>query len=80
MTDDADWNAPAWALEPDVLTGLVVALQLLHDEADGFMFQALWVGDQAETRERVALRDVLKDVRENRVKNKHVYLVGKVVG
>jgi hypothetical protein len=31
----------------------------------------------ARARERVALRDVLNDVRENRVKNKFVYVVGK---
>ena len=78
MTDAADWKAPVWALAPDVLAGLAAALQLLHEEAGGFTFQATWIGDTPEAQERVALRDVLNDVRENRVKNKFVYVVGKV--
>jgi len=53
------------------------SLQLLHEEAGGFTFQATWIGETPEARERVALRDVLNDVRENRVKNKFVYVVGK---
>jgi len=77
MTDDADWNASEWALEPSILTGLAAALQLIDEEAGGFTFQAVWIGDETHARERVALRDVLKDVRENRVKNKLVYVVGK---
>ena len=76
MTDDADWNASEWALEPSILTGLAAALQLIDEEAGGFTFQAVWIGDETHARERVALRDVLKDVRENRVKNKLVYVVG----
>ena len=46
MADAADWDAPVWALEPEVLEGLAVALQLLANEASGFTFQALWIGDE----------------------------------
>src|SRR5262245_61266680 len=74
MADEADWNAPVWALEPDVLAGLASALQLLYEEAGGFTFQASWIGDAPDTRERVALRDVLRNARENRIKNRYVYV------
>ena len=80
LADDADWNGSEWALEPSILTGLAAAIQLIYDEAGGFTLQALWIGDEPKTRQRVALRDVLKDVRENRVKNKFVYVVGKAAG
>lgn len=80
MADDADWNASEWALEPSILTGLAAAIQVIYDEAGGFTLQAVWIGDEPNARERVALRDVLKDVRANRVKNKFVYVVGKVKG
>jgi hypothetical protein len=79
MSDDADLNAPIWALDPSVLEGLARALRLLSDEAGGFTFQALWIGDEPETRSRVPLRDVIADVLNNHVRNKHVYIVGKSV-
>ena len=77
MTDAADWNAPQWDLEPATLEGLASALTLLADEADGFRFQALWIGDTPASESRIFLRELLAEIRNNRVKNKHVYLVGK---
>jgi len=35
MADNADWNAPEWALEPETLEGLASALQVLDNEAGG---------------------------------------------
>jgi hypothetical protein len=78
MSEDADWNAPTWSFDPAALDGLAKALRVLHDEASGFSFQAIWIGDQPETRDRVPLREVIADVLNNRIRNKHVYLVGKV--
>ena len=77
MTDAADWNAPYWELEPATLEGLASALTLLADEADGFRFQGQWIGDPPESESRVPVREVLADIRNNRVRNKHVYFVGK---
>lgn len=73
----ADWNAPVWALDPKVLDGLARALQLVSDEAGGLTFQAQWLGDKPETRSHLRLRDLLTDVVNNQVRNKHVYVVGK---
>ena len=78
LADEADWNAPVWALEPKVLEGLAAALELLGDEAGGFTFQALWVGDQAETEGQIPLAEMLQDVRNDRVRNKHTYRVTTV--
>src|SRR5688572_12017734 len=77
MSDNADWNAPVWALEPQVLDGLARVLRLLAEEAGGFAFQALWIGDEPMTRSRSPLTEVLSDVQQNQVRNKHVYLVGE---
>ena len=76
MSQNADWNAPVWILEPSALEGLAAAVELLAKEADGLAFQAYWLGDEPGTRSRVSLRELVADVRGNRVKNKHVYLVG----
>jgi hypothetical protein len=78
MSADADLNAQTWSFDPKVLNGLANALRVLNDEADGFTFQAIWIGDDPETRGRVPFGDVIADVLNNRIRNKHVYLVGKV--
>ena len=78
MSDDADWNSPIWALDPEILEGLARALRLLGAEAGGFSFQALWIGDKPETRSHLQLRELVAEVLNNRVRNKHVYIVGKV--
>jgi hypothetical protein len=77
MADSADWHAPVWALEPETLEGLACALRLLAEEADGFSLQAIWIGDVPESTSTVSLSELLNDVRGNRIKNKHVYLVGR---
>jgi hypothetical protein len=80
MGDGADWTAPIRVLDSNVLEGLARALRLLSDEAVGFTFQALWIRDEPETRARVPLREVVVDVLNNRVRNKHVSIVGKSAG
>jgi len=77
LSDDADWEASTWQLDPEVLRGLERTLRLVHDEAGGFTFQALWMGDSPETKGHAQLREVLDDVANNRVRNRHVYIVGK---
>jgi len=76
LSDDADWNNPTWALEPEVLEGLAKAVEAMAERAKGLSFQAIWIGDRPATRERVQLKQWLRDIRGNAVKNKHVYLVG----
>ncbi len=75
LSGDADWAAPTWDLDPNILIGLSAGLELLAQEAGDFTFNALWVGDTPETETEIALSSLLEDVRKNRVKNKHTYFV-----
>ena len=77
LTDEADWAKPTWTLDPQVLEGLARAVELLAARADGLTFQALWIGDTPETTDRVPLKQLLRDIRGNAVRNKHVYTIGK---
>jgi len=77
MSDNADWNAPTWDLDPKVLDGLARALRLLAEEAGGFELQALWIGDEPQTRSHSSLSKVVSDLQQNRLRNRHVYVVGK---
>jgi hypothetical protein len=77
LSDKADWNSATWDLLPEVLEGLAKALEMLHVEAKGFTFQAIWIGDDVETEAHAPIKELLRDVRANRIKNKHVYRVGR---
>ena len=77
LGDDADWGAATWEFVPEVLDGIAKALETLHSEAKGFTFRAIWMGDEPKTEAHVQLKDVLRDVRANKIKNKHVYKVGR---
>jgi hypothetical protein len=78
MAESADWNNPIWDLDPDILDGLTKAIKLLGEESDGFTFQALWIGDKVESKANISLQGLLTDIKTNKVKNKHIYVVGKV--
>jgi hypothetical protein len=58
---------------------LASAIELLATEAGGLAFNAYWAGETPKARARVPLRELLRDVRANQVKNGTVYLVGKAV-
>jgi hypothetical protein len=75
LSEHADWDKPLWDLENDVLERLSAALQLLGKEAGGFTLRALWVGDEPETESEISLSEMLDEVRNNRVRNKHTYKV-----
>src|ERR1043166_8696952 len=56
LTDNADWNKPTWDIVQKARDGLCEALKLLHSEARGFTFQAIWIGDKPESEELVPLK------------------------
>jgi hypothetical protein len=76
LSEEADLNEPMWALRPELLERLAVAPQLLGKEAAGFTFEALWAGDHAVTKAEISLSELLQEIRSNRIRNKHTYLVG----
>lgn len=43
----AEWDAPAWAMEPDLLPPLAQAVRVLGEELpQGFSLRATWVGSE----------------------------------
>lgn len=57
LSDDAEWDAPAWAMQPDFLAPLAGAIRVLGELLpQGFTFRATWVG--SEVREE---RDLTAD-------------------
>jgi hypothetical protein len=77
LADKADWSHPVWVLAPDVLEGLARAVELIADRAKGVRLQAIWIGDVPETQEWVPLKELLRAIRGNAIRNKHAYLVGR---
>ena len=77
LTDHADFSADTWDLRPEVVEPLAHALQLLGKEAHGFTFKALWAGDLVESTGRITLREFLAEVRANKLRNAHQYVVGR---
>jgi hypothetical protein len=77
LADDADWSKPVWALDPAVLKGLEKAVAMIGVRARGLSLRALWIGDAPATQEHLPLKQLLRIVRANGIRNKHVYLVGK---
>ena len=46
LSDQADWNADAWAMRPEVLEQLARTLQILVEEGPpNLAVEALWVGE-----------------------------------
>ena len=77
LSDTAGIEDETWDLDSAVLPGLAAAVKALAEEANGLTFQATWVGESPKARERAALRELLGDISENRVKNRHVYVIGR---
>ena len=50
LSDDAEWDADAWRLQPHLLTPLATAVRVLGCELpQGFTFSAAWTGSAAQT-------------------------------
>ncbi len=54
LSDEAEWDAPAWAMEPELLPPFAEAVRVLGEELpQGFALRATWVG--SEVREKRVL-------------------------
>jgi hypothetical protein len=77
MSDSVDWNAATWDLTPRALVGLERAVTVLVREARCFTFLAHWLGgDEPPTVAAVSGGELLRDIRDNRVRNNVLYRVG----
>ena len=77
LGEAADWERPTWDFSPAGRNGLAKAVSAIAELADGLEFSATWIGEQPLTRERTRLSELLEDIRENKVRNRHVYVVGR---
>ena len=75
LTDDADWDAPTWAMDPVGLGRLAVTLEWLYGALpDGFTFEAMWGKPKGES--VVSPDQLLQVVRSGQIGNNIVYRVG----
>jgi hypothetical protein len=62
LSDAAEWEAPAWAMEPELLPAFAEAVRVLGDELpQGFALRATWVGSEVRE-ERVLSADELAEL------------------
>jgi hypothetical protein len=76
LTDNADWNAPIWDMRPEVLPELALALLFISELApNGYILEALWVGDEPDKNIEVTLNEILEIVQRNLIRTKTRYNV-----
>jgi hypothetical protein len=76
LTDNADWNAPTWDLREEVVGPLADKLVTIDREvANGFAFEALWVGDRPSIERRVTIGELVECVKTNQIGTKVRYVV-----
>jgi hypothetical protein len=74
LTDEADWNAVIWAMDPDGLERLARTLEWLYSELPGeFTFEATWGEEPIE--KLVSRDELLRVVRAGRVGTRARYRV-----
>ena len=76
LTDDADWNAPFWAMDPQALVLLANTIERIAEYApDGFTFQALWAGDKPREKLTVTLQQMVTIIRSGKIGTRASYNV-----
>lgn len=59
LTDDAEWDAPSWAMEPDLLPRLAATIHVLDEHLpQGFAFRATWVGSTMRHERQVTVEEL----------------------
>ena len=59
LTDQADWDADAWAMRPEVLEPLARTLSTLAERGpEGMTVEALWAGEKPAREQRVTIREL----------------------
>jgi len=63
LTDEAEWDAPAWDMDPQLLPLLAATIDVLADALpQGFAFRATWTGSEVRAERDLSaaqLRDVI---------------------
>jgi hypothetical protein len=62
LSDEAEWDAQAWAMRPELLPPLAEAARVLGEQLpQGFAFRACWVGSEVRE-ERILSAAELADL------------------
>lgn len=76
LSDDADWNAPTWAMTPESLVELADLWVRLFERVPGDVAaQALWDGDRAEAEQALSRAEFVDVVRQGALGTKTRYLI-----
>jgi len=76
LTDDADWGAETWAMQPEYLEPLARALETLAEEGPRpLFFQALWLGDAPTKEALITPRELSELARASRISTSTRYKV-----
>ncbi len=59
LHEDADWDASAWLMRPEVLPRLASTLAKVHEHSsEPFTFETLWVGDDVYYERQVSFDEL----------------------
>ena len=62
LSDEAEWDAPVWAMQAELLPPLAEAIRVLGEQLpQGFAFRATWVGSDVRE-ERILSADELANL------------------
>jgi hypothetical protein len=76
LADDADWDAPTWAMRAELLPNLEVTLRSLCEHIpEGFGFVAAWVGDRIDREVDVSCNQLIEIVRSSGLNGRTRYRV-----
>jgi hypothetical protein len=76
LAEDADWDAPFWAMRPEVPEPLAGVLAAVGEAVpDGFSVAALWTGDAAQREQIVSVSELVALAREGQLGNRVCYRV-----
>lgn len=79
LTDQADWNAPFWEMDPTALQRLDRAVRVLYElSPKGIAVQAIWVSDKVHEIRTVSIKQMSEVLRQSRLGTRTRYHVPKV--
>jgi hypothetical protein len=79
LADDADWDAVAWSLRPEIRDSLARTIEMFGESlGTEFTFEAIWIGDKVRERQTVDLAELVDLARRGALGTRTRYLVSRV--
>jgi hypothetical protein len=81
LTDNADWNNKTWDLIPTYLPHISSIITNLYQHIpEGFLFEALWVGDKPRVKKEVSIVELAQLIKNNKIETRTTYQVTSADG